>query len=120
MIRDSEVNSICVGNPFRLNYRSTSAEQYRVILKESSMPGFSLYSGVTDIREKENGTLEIYSGQTPLYATEFMAGHEFTFRVQIYRYVEYSGVTYRCDSEFDVVFTVSPKPVSRYVGDIYA
>lgn len=120
MIRDSEVNSICVGNPFRLNYRSTSAEQYRVILKESSMPGFSLYSGVTDIREKENGTLEIYSGQTPLYATEFMAGHEFTFRVQIYRYVEYSGVTYRCNSEFDVVFKVSPKPVSRYVGDIYA
>lgn len=120
ILLENEVRQICVGEPFRMEYLSTTAEQYRVVLKESTMPGFSLYSGLMDIGEKNDGKLEIFSGQSLLYATEFMAGHRFTFQVRLYRYVGYNGGTYSCEDEFPVTFEVKSKPVSRYVGDIYA
>ena len=72
---------ICVGETFTIPYRSIDAEQYRVTLKETTMPGFVFYPGTGDV--KENGVLEIKSGQQVLTATDFMAGNVFTFRVQI-------------------------------------
>lgn len=120
IIMQNQVRQICVGEPFRMEYLSTTAGQYRVVLKESTMPGFSLYSGLMDIDEKTDGILEIFSGQSLLYATEFMAGHRFTFQVRLYRYVDYNGGTYRCEGEIPLTFEVKPKPASRYVGDIYA
>lgn len=120
LLGDAEVRQICTGEPFRIGYQLTTADQYRVTLKASTMPGFSLFSGMLDVKEKENGELEIFSGQSILYATEFMAGHRFTFDIRLYRDVEFNGVTYRCENDREFVFEVKQKPVSRYVGDIFA
>lgn len=120
ILQDEKNVQICVGEPFRINYKSITADQYRVVLKETNMPGFTLYSDLVDVREQNNGMLEIISGQAPLFATEFMAGYRFTFEIRLYRYVEYNGVVYRCAGETSVTFDVRHKPQSRYVGDIYA
>ncbi len=107
---------ICVGETFTIPYRSIDAEQYRVTLKETTMPGFVFYPGTGDV--KENGVLEIKSGQQVLTATDFMAGSVFTFRVQIFKMVEYNEVSYRCEDEFEYRFKVRMNPVSRYPSEL--
>lgn len=112
----AEPAEICVGETFTIPYRSIDAEQYRVTLKETSMPGFVFYPGTGDV--KEDGILEIRSGQQVLTATDFMAGSVFTFRIQIFKMVVYNEVRYRCEDEFEYRFKVRMNPVSRYPSEL--
>lgn len=109
-----EPEDICIGQPFVIPYRYADADQYRITLKETDMPGFVFYPGTGNVRQKENGMLQIKSGQLDLVATDFMAGNTFTFRIQIFKTVTYKDVAYRCEEVFDYRFKVRRNPVSSY------
>lgn len=110
----AEPEELCVGQYFTIPYDSLEADQYRISLKETTLPNFVFYPGSGNAETTGSGELVLKSLQTPLVATDFMAGHEFTFRIQIFRLVEYRGVNYRCENEFEYRFRIRPVPSSRY------
>lgn len=109
---------LCVGQTFEIAYRYLEADQYRISLKSTNMPGFVFYPGNGSVKETEHGKLEIKNLQTLLTATDFMVGYEFTFQVQIFKTAEYRGISYQCEEQFDYRFKVRPTITSRYPSDM--
>lgn len=109
-----EAMEVCVGETFTVPFRTTDADQYRVTMRSTTMSDFAFYPATSPV--KGDSALEILNGQVPLTATDRMANAEFTFRVQLYKVVVYNGVSYRCEDEFEVRYTVRPNPTMRYAS----
>lgn len=116
--RTVEEKEICVGQEFAIGYDLIDADQYRVTLKSATMPDFIFYPGNGNVGEGPQKVLVVKSGQTALTATDFMINYEFTFKVQIFKIVNYNGASYRCEDEFEYTFRVRPNPVAKFAPEL--